>query len=215
MPLPRVVLVHGGATTASVWSRMASLLEGVDVVAVDRPCSGDLATELATLAPHAEGALVVGVSGGATLGLALAASDVRLAGAILHEPAVGRLVPGLLAPMAAAYEAGGVDLFAATLYGTSWNRTMAPADDAMVARDLAMFRAFEPAAAREGQGPVLITVGADSPPARHAAARALHDTLGYRTQNLPGCRHFVQWDNPEVLADLVMRALSEIAATRD
>ncbi len=215
MPFPPVVLVHGGATTASVWVRVISLLGGVDVVAVDRPCSGDLATELAALAPYAEGALVVGVSGGATLGLALAASDVRLAGAILHEPAVGRLVPGLLAPMAAAYEAGGVDLFAATLYGASWNREMAPADDTMVARDLTMFRSFEPAAAREGQGPVLITVGADSPPPRHAAARALHDALGYRTQTLPGCRHFVQWDNPEVLADVILRALNGSTASHE
>ncbi|HWH96914.1 MAG TPA: hypothetical protein VNS80_00970, partial [Pseudolysinimonas sp.] len=103
MPGPRIVLLHGVATTSGVWRPVLPFLEGLDVATPDRPCLGDLDAELGALESIVEGALVAGVSGGATLGLAFAASDVRLAGAILHEPAVGSLVPGLLAPVAAAY----------------------------------------------------------------------------------------------------------------
>lgn len=207
MPSPRIVLVHGVATTSAIWSRVVEALDALDprleVVAVQRPCSGDLTTELAALSDVAEGAFVVGASGGATLALALAASPVQLAGAIAHEPAVGSLAPGLLAPMAAAYADGGASAFATTLYGASWSRSMAQDAEATVARELPMFRAFEPAPARAGQGPVLVTVGADSPPARHAAASALHASLGYQTRVLPGAQHFVQWDQPREFAELI------------
>ena len=216
MPSPRVVLVHGVATTASVWSRviaaLAELDSSLDVVAVERPCSGHLATELAALSSVAPGAFVVGVSGGATLALALAASDVQLAGAIAHEPAVGSLAPGLLAPMATAYASGGATAFAETLYGPSWQPSMAPDAAGTVARELPMFRAFEPAIARQGQGPVLVTVGGDSPAPRHAAAAALHAQLGYETRVLPGARHFVQWDAPRLFAQLIVEQ-SKWAAT--
>jgi pimeloyl-ACP methyl ester carboxylesterase len=210
MPSPRIVLVHGVATTASIWDRVIERLEGFDVLAVERPCSGNLATEVAALVPVAEKAFVVGVSGGATLCLALAASGAQMAGAIAHEPAVGSLVPGLLAPMAEAYAEGGVDVFAATLYGPSWDRTMASADDAAVARELPMFRAFEPSPARAGQGPVLVTVGADSPPLRQVAAQAMRDELGYPVEVLEGCRHFVQWDNADTFANLIRRTVGSL-----
>src|SRR6187431_2725648 len=104
MTTARVLLVHGAATTSRVWDRLRALLaaDGLDVVAPDRPSSGDLAVELAALADDADDALVVGVSGGATLGLALAGMR-PLAGAVLHEPAVGSLVPGLLDHVVAGY----------------------------------------------------------------------------------------------------------------
>ena len=91
MATPRVLLVHGAATTSRVWDRVHELLrdDGVEVVAPDRASTGDLAAELEALADDADGAVVVGVSGGATLGLALA-SDQLLAGAVLHEPAGAR-----------------------------------------------------------------------------------------------------------------------------
>jgi pimeloyl-ACP methyl ester carboxylesterase len=208
MALPRILLVHGAATTASVWGPVLALLGDLDVVAVDRPCSGDLDTELAALGPHAEGAFVVGVSGGATLTLALAASPVALAGGIAHEPAVGSLAPGLLAPMAAAFAEGGTLGFATTLYGPRWRPELAPADPDAVARELPMFRAFEPEAARPGQGPVLVTVGGDSPAPRHTAAAALASQLGYETAVLPGCRHFLPLENPAELAGLIRARLA-------
>ena len=206
----RVLLIHGAATTARCWDAVVTLLEaaGVEVAAPERASTGDLAREVAVLTDLAEGALAVGVSGGATLGLALAASPARLAGAVLHEPAVGSLVPGLLAPVAAAFAEGGVPAFGARLYGPAWTSSMAPADPGAVGRDLAMFSRFEPAAVRAGQGPVLVTTGELSPPVRHEAATALADHLGMATRVLPGCRHFVQVEAPRVLAEVVLDRLA-------
>lgn len=208
MATARVLLVHGAATTPAVWDRLIPLLRrpdagGLEIVAPLRPSSGDLATEIAALADMARGAVVVGVSGGATLGLALLSSDVRLAGAVLHEPAVGALVPGLLDQVAAAYSAGGVPAFAEALYGPSWSPEMAPGDPDAVGRDLSMFRRFEPTELAGGQGPATTTVGGASPAARHEAAHALTHRFGLPARVLPGSRHFVQWDNPEALAAVV------------
>jgi pimeloyl-ACP methyl ester carboxylesterase len=214
MRSPRILLVHGAATTAAVWAPVLELLADLDAVAVERPCSGVLETELASLAPHADGAFVVGVSGGATLTLALAASRVTLAGGIAHEPAVGSLVPGLLGPMAAAFAEGGTPGFARELYGPAWRPEFASPDPDAVARDLPMFRGFEPQSARSGQGAVLVTVGGDSPAPRRAAASALHDRLGYETAVLPGCRHFVQHEQPQVLAALIRARLAEAPLPR-
>src|SRR5277367_2057036 len=100
---PRIVLVHGAATTSRIWRTVVPLLDGFDVCCPDRAATGDLEAELDALAPLCAGAVVAGVSGGATLGLALAARGAGLAGALLHEPAAGSLLPGLLAPMARAY----------------------------------------------------------------------------------------------------------------
>src|SRR5947209_17129198 len=157
--MTRVLLVHGAATTARVWDRLRPLLPDVDLVVPDRASSGDLAVELAALAPDAEGAVVVGVSGGATLGLALASASSHLAGAVLHEPAVGSLAPGLLDHVVAGWSAGGVAGFGTALYGSSWDPSMAPDDPDAVARDLAMFRRFEPSPLVPGNGRVLVTVG--------------------------------------------------------
>lgn len=207
--LPHVLLVHGAATTSRCWEAVVPLLEraGARVLAPDRASTGDLALEVAALHDLAEGALVVGVSGGATLGLALAASGARLAGALLHEPAVGSLLPGLLAPMASAFADGGVPAFGRRLYGSEWTAAMAPRDPGAVGRDLAMFSRFEPERPRVGQGPVLVTTGGASPPVRHAAAAALAEHLDLTTTVLPGCRHFVQVEAPGVLADLVLARL--------
>ena len=204
MATPRVLLVHGAATTSRVWDRVRELLrgDGVEVVAPDRASTGDLAAELEALAEDADGAVVVGVSGGATLGLALA-SDQLLAGAVLHEPAVGSLVPGLLDHVVAGFTAGGVPGFGAALYGPSWTPGMAPDDPGAVARDLAMFRRFEPAALHPVQSRVVVTVGEHSPPARHRAAWALHDLLDVEVRVLPGAGHFVQHDHPEALVAVV------------
>jgi pimeloyl-ACP methyl ester carboxylesterase len=128
---------------------------------------------------------------------------VRLAGAILHEPAVGSLLPGLLAPVAAAYAEHGVPGFGAALYGPHWDAGMASSDAGAVERELPMFRAFEPAAAATGQGRVLVTVGGASPPPRHAAVTALRERLGYEVRIIPDASHFVAVEQPEALAGLI------------
>jgi pimeloyl-ACP methyl ester carboxylesterase len=196
----RLVLIHGAATTSHVWRFVAPLLDDFDVRCPDRAATGDLDAELAALEPLCKGAIVAGVSGGATLGLALAARGSGLAGALLHEPAVGSLLPGLLAPMAAAYEAGGPWAFAATLYGPAWTPAEAPADLAAVGRDLAMFRAFEPAAPAPGEGQVILTVGAHSPPVRHESVTRLSAAYGFPVITLPGTSHAVHLENPRAFA---------------
>ena len=206
-PAARAVLLHGAATTAAVWGPVLAHLGGITVLAPERPSSGDLETEVAWALPLVDGALVVGVGGGATLGLALAArTDVRLSGALLHEPAVGSLVPGLLAPMAEAYVSGGVPAFAATLYGPRWTESLAPDDEAAVARDLAMFRAFEPAPVAAHHGRVVVTVGELSPQIRHRAATAAGE-LGALVEVVPGAGHFVHHEQPQRWAALVRRDL--------
>lgn len=213
MPPTRIVLIHGAATTAQVWRGVSSALAAsfprVPVVAPQRAYSGDLAAEVAALAPACAGAVVVGVSGGATLGLALLAAGVPVAGAVLHEPAVGSLVPSLLAPVAAAYASGGVAAFGAALYGPVWTEAMAPADPDTVRRDLSMFRAFEPSPLPALRGDVMTgvitTVGAFSPAVRHEAARALRVHCGLPYRVIEGCGHAVHLERPEALASLAGR----------
>jgi pimeloyl-ACP methyl ester carboxylesterase len=205
---PRVVLIHGAATTGQVWWRVRPLLPGFDVLVPDRPCSGNLSTEVDALRAHCAGALVVGVSGGATLGLALAAAGVPMTGALLHEPAVGSLLPGLLDSVREAYAAGGVPGFARTLYGPAWSEADAPADLAAVARDLAMFTMFEPAAAVPDTlaGHVIVTVGECSPAVRHDSVNRLAVRFGYRAWVIPGAAHAVHLTHPQAFADAIRRA---------
>lgn len=211
----RIVLLHGAATTGEVWSEVASWLRtaapGVEIVSPTRPSTGSLEAELAWLTPTTEGALLVGVSGGATLALALAASECPFAAAIAHEPAVGSLVPELLEPMVAALHAGGPRAFGAALYGEAWDEGMLGDPDA-VARDLEMFRSFEPAAPRDGQGPVLVTYGADSPALRELAARRLGAVYGYPIASIPGARHFLQRESPAAIAELALGMLAGLRA---
>jgi len=214
---PRIVLLHGIATTASVWDRVVAALAALgvtDVLALQRPCTGSLPDELDAIAPLVEDALVVGQSGGATLALALASSSHSLAGVVAHEPAVGSLVPALLAPVAAAFAERGIEGLGSTLYGPSWSLEMAGGNLAVIPGELAMFRAFEPAPARAGQGPVLVTVGTASPPRRHEAAAALHSRFGYEVLTLEGASHFVGWDSPAVFASAVASHLGNSFVTK-
>jgi pimeloyl-ACP methyl ester carboxylesterase len=75
-----------------------------------------------------------------------------------------------------------------------------------------MFHAFEPASARAGQGPILVTVGGESPPPRQTAARELRQRLGYRVESIPGANHFVQWDDPVAFAAVIRRFVASATA---
>jgi len=211
--MTRLVLIHGAAAAAGVWDRLVPLLGDCEVFAVTRPQSGDLEAELDWLAPQVEGAWVVGMSGGATLGLALAARGVPLAGAVLHEPAVGSLAPTLLAPMAAAFAEGGTARFARTLYGFSWSPDAIGGagpwlDDEVTARELAMFGDFEPAPASPVAGRVVATFGTSSPGIRRDAAEALRAAHGHEIRPVPGVGHFAPYDAPEVFARTVREVIA-------
>jgi allophanate hydrolase len=201
----RAVLLHGAATTARIWAGTLPHLGAFDATAPDRPCSGDLEAEVTALAALCAGAVVAGVSGGATLGLALAARSVPFRAAVLHEPAAGSLTPGLLAHVAEGLRSGGVPGFGRALYGPAWHRSDAPADPEAVLRDFAMFSAFEPAAPGPGAGPILLTVGERSPEVRHRSVRALSDLLGVPYAVVPGAGHAVHLENPKEFATLITR----------
>jgi pimeloyl-ACP methyl ester carboxylesterase len=141
------------------------------------------------------------------------AAGVPLAAAVLHEPAVGSLLPGLLAPVAAAYDAGGVASFGRALYGPRWHAGHAPADPAAVARDLAMFLRFEPARPVVSEAPVVVTVGEISPPVRHEAAAALHREFGLPVRVLPGCGHAAHLEAPAAFAAVLLEVAGRLEAT--
>jgi len=205
----RVVLVHGAATGSRVWDATAAALRGrieggrVEVLCPDRPQSGDLDTEIAFLAPLCAGAFVVGVSGGATLGLELAARGVPIAGAVLHEPAAGSLAPGLLDHVAEGLLSGGIDGFGAALYGPAWDRSCTTATPETVAAEFAMFGAFEPAPLGERARLVTLTVGGNSPPPRHRSVRVLCEHLGVAMRVLAGVGHAAHLEDGAALAALV------------
>lgn len=187
----RAVLLCGVAADPIVWTSTAHTLSsiGFEVEVPRRPQSGRLDTECDFLAPSCEDAVVIGVSGGATLGLELAARGVPMRAAFLHEPAAGSLAPHLLDHVVSGFEADGVRGFGTALYGPTWNPTMTSADALTVGRELAMFREFEPRPPTIAPDSITLTVGEDSPPARHASVTALSETLGIARRVLPGTGH--------------------------
>ncbi|MGF7234894.1 MAG: alpha/beta fold hydrolase [Frankia sp.] len=199
------LLVHGTGTTSRIWSGVRTALGEARVAVPDRPSTGRLEAEVDALRAYAgPGVVLGGVSGGATLGLAMVAAGVPLAAAVLHEPAVGSLVPGLLAPVAAAWAEGGLAAFGRTLYGSTWDVSDGPRDPAAVERDLAMFLEFEPAAPAPGAAVrITITVGENSPPVRHQAAQRLRDRFGFSVAVIPGAGHAVHREQPERFAALL------------
>jgi pimeloyl-ACP methyl ester carboxylesterase len=89
MPPVRVVFIHGVATTHRVWDRVLPHFEGYEISCPERPASGDLDVEIAALSELCSGAVVVGVSGGATLGMELATGRRR----VLRRDAAGAGFP--------------------------------------------------------------------------------------------------------------------------
>jgi pimeloyl-ACP methyl ester carboxylesterase len=211
---PRVVLIHGTATTAAIWGKLSeSLADFAEVITPQRASSGVWDAELDDLAELCAGSFVVGVSGGATLGLGLLQRGVPVRGAVLHEPAAGRLAPRLLDAAVAAMATGGPHAFGSALYGRGWTSSMLPADPDAVARDLAMFRRFEPAPTPEPMARVLLTVGEDSPPIRHDAVAAVAHLIGARMAVIPGGLHAVHVDSVPAFAAVIIAELGTPSAT--
>ncbi|OUC80128.1 hypothetical protein [Gordonia lacunae] len=218
MTMPRrAVLVCGVATDPPVWAPTAGALAalGFDVDVPVRPRSGCLDTEVDFLAPRCEGAVVFGVSGGATLGVELAVRGVEMAAGFFHEPAAGSLAPGLLDHVVEAFRLDGVPGFGRALYGPHWTIAMTSADESVVARELAMFRAFEPREPVVHAAPVTLTVGQESPAARHAAVEAVAGRCGFDRRVLAGTSHAAHLDNAfaPVIDDLARVHLSPDAST--
>jgi pimeloyl-ACP methyl ester carboxylesterase len=204
----RIVLVHGAATTASVWRPLAAALSNVgEVVTPQRNYSGDWETELGDLAETVRDAFVVGVSGGATLGLELATRGTPMLGAVLHEPAAGSLAPHLLDHVIRALNENGVEGFGRALYGEGWEPSLLPADSDAVKRDLGMFRAFEPTAPTSPLANVTLTVGEHSPRIRHESVEAIAKLTGAKVLVVPGAGHGVQLTAVQTFAKVIAAQL--------
>ena len=135
---PGVVLLHGvGVGPGSFAPLVEQLCDRHRVVVLERPGAPGEASDLAAhadriadvVAAHVgDGARLVGVSGGATLGLVLAERHPDLfASYVLHEPLLGRLAPALhhrfqaAAASAAEDEQAAMAVVAAVMGPDTWS----------------------------------------------------------------------------------------------
>lgn len=227
---PVIVLLHGVGVGPESFDPMASQLPGHRVVVVGRPTGAGggglpLAEQVAELAPTLEslGAAeltLVGVSGGATLGLALALGRPGIVTRyVLHEPLVGRHAPELharfrvAAERAAEGDAEAMDVVRAVMGDATWAALTPAARTAAIVRaprwreEIAAFAAFDPTpeslAALAGT-PILVTVGGRSSPERTAAAEALAELTGASISVVPGAANAAHLDAPAALAEIVL-----------
>jgi pimeloyl-ACP methyl ester carboxylesterase len=236
---PVVVLVHGvGAGPGSFAALAAAMATDHRVLVVERPTGeGGIALNLNEQADRLiealedlEGPLdtwcLVGVSGGATLGLAIAiAHPGRIGRFVLHEPLVGRHVPELheqftrSAAIAAQGDAEAMDVVRAVMGERSWD-ALGPEERAWALvraprwrAEIAAFAGFAPTGvdlAGARAAPVLTTVGAHSDRARLATAEVLERFAGASVATVPGAGNLVQVDAPHEMAS-ILRAWRPVA----
>ena len=243
---PPVVLVHGVGIGPRAFDAVRdSMADDHRVLVVRRrgyrwsqpvPASASVGEQVddlvaAVAARGVPSATFVGVSGGATLVLALTLAHPDLVrAAVVHEPAIGPLAPDLQAELqsAAARLAAtdgpeGVLGFVNRLVGDSaWARLpQAVTDDLenrweVVRAEVPAFIAFAPSAeALAGLEDVALvaTVGSRSPHYRRVAARVLESSARARVNVLDGVRHLPHLEAPERFA-AVVRGAAERATAR-
>ena len=226
---PGIVLLHGVGAGPETFVDLARLL-AVDqrVLILERPGGEGWAVALDEQA-HAvaetmtglgcAGAVVVGVSGGATLAVALGIRHPAVVGGlVLHEPLVGPHAPELHDRFAAAArhaqrgDAEALEVVQGVLGAATWER-LDPSARARVAAgaararaEIPVFAAFSPTAvelATLRRGPVLTSVGEASGRERHAAAEILAALTGASVAVVPGAGNAVQLDAPDAFAGVI------------
>lgn len=167
----------------------------------------------------AVGCRIVGVSGGATLGILIAQRHPHLAtGYLLHEPLVGPLAPALhqrfqaSAASAAASRLATMDVVRAVMGEATW-AALGPdrqaASTAQAARwqtEIAAFAAFDPSATSLtdlARVPLVASVGGRSGPERHEAASVLQQLANADLAVVPDAGNAVQLDQPAAFARLI------------
>jgi pimeloyl-ACP methyl ester carboxylesterase len=229
---PIAVLLHGvGFGPETLDTVAATVAEQARAVVVRRPAPATgsslrhQAAAVAAAVEHhtgGEGYVVAGVSGGATLAVALAAAtDAPLLGVVAHEPLVGRHAPALWDAVHAAHDAlarGDAtpdDWFRGLIGPAAWGVLDPASRDAALAghpdllAEITPFVSWDPTADQLGTArrcPLVTSVGSDSGPARHEAAAALATLAGARVVDLAG-GHLVQFDDPGTFAGLIARSL--------
>lgn len=241
---PVVVLVHGVGLGPETFGALVDDLDGATAAVVHRPGYGVLSDRPpAGLIAQADAlaelvrtialgpAVLLGVSGGATLGLLTAMRHPEvLAAAVLHEPLVGSAAPGLhdliagrAAALAADADPGAATRFVAELVGDrTWARLPEAwragvvARAAVVRREVPWFAAVDPppaALAALASAPLTLhtTLGAASGTVRRQAAGVLMDRAGAVVHELRGARHLAQVEAPRALVTVVRAAMATIA----
>ena len=227
----RVALVHGVGFGPETLGPLAAELaaRGAEPLVVPRRGYGEraglappehVAEHVADVVAGFDGAglqraVVAGMSGGATIALALAlARPERLVCAIAHEPAVGRFSPELRAGIAEAMRsAGGVGLARMLAGERTWaglsahQRALVGARAGLIEADAGAFMRFEPDPASLTRGPPLVcTVGAHSDALRWAVAERLASASGAPLLVIDGCGHLPQLDAPAAFAAAIVGA---------
>ena len=241
---PVVVLVHGVGIGPRAFDAVAgSLADDHRVLVVRRrgyrsgqpvPASASVDEQVGDLVGVVDSrgvsaATFVGVSGGATLVLALALARPDLVrAAVVHEPAIGPLAPDLHAELlsaagrlAATRGPDGVLAFVNRLVGDSaWARLPPLVADGIERRwqvvraEVPEFIAFAPSAEAlaglEGLG-LVATVGSRSPECRQLAAKVLAHHVGVKVHVLDGVRHLPHLEAPDRFVAVIRAAEAEFA----
>jgi pimeloyl-ACP methyl ester carboxylesterase len=169
--------------------------------------------------------VLVGVSGGATLALAVAvAAPQSVVAAVTHEPLVGPLEPELDALVQGAAERLALDPshapdFLRSLYGAdvwallpSAARTWTADRLDVVAADVAQFAGFAPSPSdlESVRCPHLTTVGETSAPSRHRVASML-EGCGAERRVIAGAGHLVVAEQPRCFAETIDEFVTAMA----
>ena len=197
---------------------------GYDDDSVPAETFDELLADVAAIVDRTAPTLLVGVSGGATLALAAALSAMPgVVGVVAHEPLVGPLAAELhalvstsAAALAASPEPAAALAFVERLVGAdTWSRL--PADARafterhvdVVRTEVPLFLAFAPSAEQLAACavPIVVTTGAASAPARHAAAAVLERLAGATVRTVDGAGHLAHWEQPSAFASIIRSAL--------
>ena len=246
---PAMILVHGVGIGAWAFADVAAALAADHRVLVphrrgygprredDVPESASVAEQVEDLLELAESrgvteATWVGVSGGATLVLALAMTAPSVVrAAVVHEPVFGPLAPDLHAALEAAAarlaECGsgpdGVLEFMAGLVGEDQLAALPPSARAAIVERYEVVRAEVPAfiefaptiadLAGLTEVALVASVGSASPRWRQLAAVVLGERAGARVEVIDGVRHLPQLEAPEAFEKIIRAAAAEREST--
>lgn len=225
-----IVLVHGvgfGPDTLAPLALALALAAHAPVISITRRGYGERARvpPATNVAEHVDDilcalddaglqrAVIAGMSGGATIALALALSHPeRVQAAVAHEPAVGSIAPELRTLVRSALlDGGGRNLLRVLAGVETWSNlptdvvTALDAHPGLVEADAGAFLAFEPRLpAVCDRVPLVCSVGERSSALRFTVAGRVAARTRAPVVVVPGCGHLPQLDAPEAFAQLIL-----------
>jgi pimeloyl-ACP methyl ester carboxylesterase len=239
MDTPTLVFVHGVGMWPGLFAAVRSKLPGTHVTAArpgydSQPASASFEAQvdaLAEVCAPQRRVILVGVSGGATLGLALALRQpAYLEGLVTHEPLIGPLEPALHERLANAGEAfiqqpspEAAMAFVERWYGpNSWSRLPERASRwsnrhwETICGEVTQFASFAPMVSDLAtiEIPHITTVGENSGPEQKSVAGLLMDN-GAHAQVIPDAGHLVLTENPDGFVIAAKRVRADVVAYAD